>query len=71
MADEQPCRTSRLVTVAATIVDQVRIMLRRDNVQPLAAERAVNVEQTTLASRKGPRLVSLCTQGPQFRVVGQ
>jgi len=46
MADEQPCRTSRLVTVVATIVDQVRIMLRRDNVQPLAAERAVAVEQT-------------------------
>ena len=71
MADEQLCRTSKLVTVVATMVDQVRIMLRRDNVQPLAAEGAVAVEQKTLASRKGPRLVSFCTPGPQFRVVRQ
>src|SRR5262249_47313541 len=47
----------------ATIVDQVRIMLRRGNVQPLAAEGAVAVEQKTLASRKGPHLVSFCTPG--------
>ena len=51
-------------------VDQVRIMLRRDNVQSLAAERAVAVERDT-GFRKGPRLVSFCTPGPQFRVVGQ
>ena len=67
MADEQSCRTSMLVTVVATIVDQVRIMLRRDNIQPLATEGAVAVEQKILeilASRKGPRLVSFCTPGP-------
>ena len=69
MADEQPCRPSGLVTVVATIVDQVRIMLRRDNVQPLAAEGAVAVEEKTLASRKGPRLVSFCTPAFSFELL--